>query len=77
MDEKKFIENFVSIFDDVDVTTVSMETNFREIDEWSSLAALVLLTVMEDEYGVALNNKELTQAKTVKDVFNLVNSKQS
>lgn len=77
MDEKKFIENFVSIFDDVEVNTVSMETNFREIGEWSSLAALVLLTVLEDEYGVALNNKELTGAKTVKDIFDLVENKQS
>jgi acyl carrier protein len=77
MDEKKFIENVVSIFDDVDVNTVNMLTNFREIDEWSSLAALVLLSVMEDEYGVALNNKELTGAKTVKDIFDLVRNKQS
>jgi acyl carrier protein len=77
MEEKKFIKDFVSIFDDVDADSVSMDTNFREIDEWSSLAALVLLTVMEDEYGVALNNKELTQAKTVKDIFLLVENKQS
>jgi acyl carrier protein len=77
MEEKKFITDFVSIFDDVDADSVSMDTNFREIDEWSSLAALVLLTVMEDEYGVALNNKELTQAKTVKDIFLLVENKQS
>jgi acyl carrier protein len=75
MEEKNFIETFVSIFDDVDAGGITMETNFRAISEWGSLPALMLLSVVEDEYGVGLNNNELTSAKTVRDLFVLVEGK--
>lgn len=77
MEEEKFIEVFASIFDDVEVDSISMDTKFREIDEWGSLNALVLLSVVEEEYGVALNNQELTNAQSVNDLFVLIRSKKS
>ena len=77
MEERKFIEVFGSIFDDTDVDAITLDTQFREIDEWSSLAALVLLAAVEDEYGVGLKNNEIKESKTVRDLFTIVQNKLS
>lgn len=72
MDISVFIENFASIFDDVEATDLSLETNFKELDEWSSIAALGLLAVMEEEYEVELTSKDIEQSTTIGDIYNIV-----
>ena len=72
MDELKFLENFCAIFDDVEIDELSMNTHFKEFDEWSSLTALGLLAVVSDEYNVELNNDDIINAVTIQDIFNIV-----
>lgn len=72
MDVSVFIENFASIFDDVEATDLTLETTFRDIDEWSSLAALGLLAVIDEEYDVELSSKELEEAVTIGDIYKIV-----
>jgi len=75
MEESKFLENFAAIFDDIDVTGLSMDTHFKDFDEWSSLAALGLLAVVSDEYNVELNNDDIKNAVTIQDIFNIVKNR--
>ncbi|WP_396196740.1 acyl carrier protein [Flavobacterium sp.] len=72
MDESKFLENFCTIFDDVEVGDLTMKTHFKELDEWSSLAALGLLAVVCDEYDVELNYDDIKNAVTIQDIYNNV-----
>ena len=43
MEIKEFIQNFASQFDDTDVSEFTANTEFRELDEWSSLTALSVI----------------------------------
>ncbi|MGP1500894.1 acyl carrier protein [Bergeyella cardium] len=72
MDKNKFIEDFTSIFDEVEVSEVTMATEFKNFEEWSSLAALGLLAVIEEEYDVALTHNDIKNAVTVEDIYNIV-----
>lgn len=72
MDENKFVEDFASIFDDVEVTELTMDTEFKNLDEWSSLVALGLLVVMEEEYDVELSSKDIEKSITIRDIYNIV-----
>ena len=72
MDKNKFIEDFTSIFDEVEVSEVTMATEFKNFEEWSSLAALELLAVIEEEYDVALTHNDIKNAVTVEDIYNIV-----
>jgi acyl carrier protein len=72
MDENKFVEDFASIFDDVEVTELTMDTEFKNLDEWSSLAALGLLAVMEEEYDAELSSKDIEKSITIRDIYNIV-----
>lgn len=75
MEIKKFIEKFAEIFDDTDVSTLTPETKFREIEEWSSISALGVIALADEEFDVELSGNEMRQAKTILDIYNIITSK--
>ncbi len=75
MEINEFIEKFAEIFDDTDATTLTPETNFRELDEWSSLSALGLIAMADEEYEVELKGDEIRKAATIADIFNIISEK--
>jgi len=77
MDQETFINNFAQIFDDVAPSDISMDMPFRDIEEWSSMAALGLLAMVEEEYGVRLNNQDIKTSNTIADLYTIVESKKS
>lgn len=70
-----FIENFANQFDETDSNLFSAETKFRELEEWSSLAALNVLMMIDEEYDVALPADEMRKTNTIRELFDLVQSK--
>lgn len=77
MEIKEFIEKFADIFDDTDAATLTPETKFRELDEWSSLTALGMIAMADEEFDVELSGNELRAANTIQDLFNLIKGKVS
>lgn len=75
MELNQFIENFASQFDDTDASVFTAETKFRELDEWSSLIALSLIAMVDEEYDVTLKGDDIRNANTIEDLFNTVKSK--
>lgn len=75
MEIKEFIENFADQFDDTELSEFKPETVFHEMDEYSSLIALSIISMVDDEYGVTLSGNEMKAAVTIEDLFNTVKSK--
>ena len=76
MEQKEFIENFAAQFDDTDASEIKAETVFKELDEWSSLIALSVIAMVDEEYDVTLKGEDIRTSNTVEDLFNVVKSKQ-
>ena len=76
MDANEFIKNFAAQFDDTDASEFTMETRFRELDEWSSLNALAILNMIGKKYSIVLKPEEMKPTNTVQELFDLVSSKQ-
>ena len=74
MDIKEFIENFASNFDDTDISVLTPETQFRELDEWTSMLALSTMVMVSEEYDVELSPEEMRKANTIEDLFNATKS---
>ena len=74
MDIKEFIENFASNFDDTDISVFTSETQFRELDEWTSMLALSTMAMVSEEYDVELSPEEMRKANTIEDLFNATKS---
>ena len=75
MDIKDFIEKFAEQFDETAPGSFKPETMFHDLDEYSSLIALSIISMIDEEYGVTLNAAEMTAAMTVEDLFNTVKAK--
>ena len=75
MEIKDFIENFANQFDDTDANEIQAGTNFRDLDEWSSLIALSVIAMVDEEYDVTLKGDDIKNATTVEDLFNTVKAK--
>lgn len=75
MDIKEFIENFANQFDDTDPNEIRAETKFRDLEEWSSLIALSVIAMVDEEYDITLKGDDIKNATTVEDLFNTVKAK--
>lgn len=70
-----FIKNFSGQFEDANPSMFTSETRFRNLEEWSSLTALSVMAMMEEEYGVRLNGNDMRSAVTVGDLYNIVKAR--
>lgn len=75
MDIKEFIENFADQFDETDFSEFKPETEYRELDEWSSLNGLAILNMIDKKYGVKLTASDIKPTDTIQSLFDLVVSK--
>ncbi len=75
MELNTFIGNCAAQFDDTDANLFTAETKFREIDGWSSLIALSIIAMVDEEYDVTLKGDDIRNAKTIQDLFDTVKSK--
>lgn len=70
---EKFIELFAEAIEREDV--IKMEDEFRTYDEWSSIAYLSVVVMMDEEYGVQMELAEFKKLKTVQDIYNACTQK--
>lgn len=75
MELKEFIENFAEQFDDTDASEIQANTEFKELDEWSSLIALSIIAMVDEEYDITIKGDDIRNSNTVEDLFNAVKAK--
>ena len=61
---EKFIELFANLFDETDINVFTPQTRFKELEEWSSLIALSVILMVDDE-----------NVGTIEELFNTIESK--
>lgn len=75
MNVEEFIDKIVEEFPDLKKDKITPEMNFRDHVEWDSINALVLIAMVNVEYDVIITAEELINAKTVNDVYLIVEKK--
>lgn len=72
MDLDQFIENFSELFDETDTDTIDATTRFKDLEEWSSLVALSVIAMIDEEYDVEFRGDDIRNSITVEDLYNTV-----
>lgn len=72
MEISEFVENFANQFDETDPSEITATTNFRELDEWSSLTALSIIAMVDEVYEVTLKGDDIRNANTVEELYKTV-----
>lgn len=75
MEINEFIQHFADQLEETDVNILTPETNFRDLDEWSSIIGLSIILMVDEEYGITIGADDMKQAQTIGDLFNIVQSK--
>lgn len=75
MELQEFIENFAAQFDETESSEFTAATVFKELEEWSSLIALSVIAMVDEEYDVTLKGDDIRNTATVEDLFHLVQSR--
>lgn len=75
MEINSFIEKFAEQLEEVKVKDLKPETKFRDIEEWSSLMALSIIAMVDEEYEVIIKGEDIRYSKTINDLFEVVKSR--
>jgi len=71
--EEKFIANLKEALE-IEDHEVLLSDKFRDYEEWDSLNRLSLIAMLDDEYGIQIENTEFEKLITVGDLLNKIRS---
>jgi acyl carrier protein len=72
MDLNVFIQQFADLFDETPVETLTPDTEYKELEEWDSMAALTVISMISDEYDVPIMGADLKKAITLQQLYDIV-----
>lgn len=78
MDNKLLIEKLTTIFHEVfndNSIVLRDEMTANDVDNWDSLTHMLMISKVEEEFGVKFKLKELNKLKKVGDLISIVESK--
>ncbi len=75
-DIRSFIETVEAAIDAPVALALEADTPLRDIRGWDSLRALIVVAALQEDYGVAISEREFTAARTLGELYALVRGKQ-
>lgn len=75
MNIDEFITHIEEEFDDIEPGTLKPTSIFREVFEWNSINALILIAMVKTEYDVTINAEDIANSKTVEDIYRIIESR--
>lgn len=70
--EEKVLEIFRSVFNKVDPDEITLDSEFREWDQFSSLTLAELVAKLEEAFEVKIKLLALVNAETIEDVVDAI-----
>lgn len=75
MELNEFVANFAELFDDTEASEITVDCNFRELDEYSSLIGMSIIAMAKTQYDKAITGADIRSCTTVEALFNLIKNK--
>lgn len=72
MNIEEFIQKIEDALEGIPSGSIQQGVNYRNIENWSSMHALMLMALIDSEYGVLLSGEEMAQCETINDLFDVV-----
>lgn len=72
MELKDFIKLFADQFDDTDADVFTAETDYQNLEEWSSLTVLSVIACVRTNFGKKITASDLRSCSNIEELFNLI-----
>ncbi len=69
------MENFLTVFQaqfQKNRDLISMDSEFRNLEEWSSMQSLFIIAAIDENFGIALKEEDFRKSVTVQDLMQKV-----
>ena len=73
--QNEFIKKFAEEFDETPMSDFTADTKYRQLDEWSSLSGLSIISMIDEEFDKQITGADLRSVLTIEELYNLVKSK--
>lgn len=70
-----FIAKLEEEYEDIAPGTLKPGSVYREVFEWSSINALILIALVKTEYDVTIKAEDIANSQTVEDLFEIIKSR--
>ena len=72
---EEFVEAFAEEFDETPAEEFTPDTDFKSLEEWSSLTALSIISMIDEQMEKDTTGDDLRECTTIKELFDLVSNK--
>ncbi len=72
---EEFVNRFAEEFDDTPHELFTADTRYRELDEWSSLSGLSVISMVDDEFDKQITGSDLRKAETIGELYKIIMNK--
>ncbi len=72
--EEKFLTDLKEVFE-IEDRQINMDDKFREYPEWSSLAYLSIIAMLDEAYDFQIEEADFKKLITVRDLYTAANKK--
>lgn len=70
--EEQLLKIFREVFNEADPAEITLDTEFRELEQYSSLVQMTLIERIESEMKVKLRLLPMVKAETIADVMEAI-----
>lgn len=71
----EFTKNIELELEDIESGTLTPDINYRDLESWSSMYALIIIAYVDLEFDVTLTGDDLRNCNTVKELYTLIKSR--
>ena len=68
---EQFIEELIEVFERDDIDP---DDEFRDYEEWDSLAYLSLIAMIDDNYDIVIPGEKFANLNKIIDIYNYINN---
>jgi acyl carrier protein len=75
MELQSFVEKVAEQFEETDANEFHAGTKFKDLKEWSSLLALSIIAMVDEEYDIKVKGDDIRNAVSIEDLYHTVKSR--
>lgn len=71
---EEFIKKISAELEDTPAELLTPDTNYKELEEWGSLASLSIISMIEEEYSKLITGADVRARNSIKELYDFVES---
>lgn len=73
---EEFVKVFAGELEETPAEQVTANTEYRNLEEWGSLCALSIISMVDAEMDMTITGADLRSCTTIEELYNLIHTKE-